>query len=1451
MKLPNITKLLLLITLIDSCYINAQVVPLLKKNITSKEYKELKLQGKLVKGVEYNIKNGSIYKENSYGYRPASPNSYTPCDNLPTNVGSVGYSIETDDSPLLTIPIPFNFCFYGVNYTSLNLSANGNVQFSSNSTSFSSTGFPSTAVNMIAPFWADAESMVVNGGITYGKIFIDSHPTYMIITWDSMGYFNNHTDKINTFQLVLTNGLDPILPPGKNVGFYYKTMQWTTGDASGGTNGFPSTQPGTPATVGINQGNGVDYFLIGRFGVTGSIYDGPLGNSDGISWLNGKRFYFNVCPPTGSNIEPLSTLIGYCDTLKVCGNDTLIIKNAFIGPELTQSVSITASAPTLGGSFTYTTITTGNNTDVSMSVNGSSAPNGNHLVTMTATDNGTPPLISSQAFIVVVDHTIPNPLNANIVFSPTIGVCPGGSTTASIVVTGGTPISYLWNNSSSSTSSGYTITPALDSLVYVTIKDGHCQKTIKNYIHVNAVPVATITSANLLLCSGTNSTTVLTASNTLNFAQQAPYTYSWTGTTNPTSLNTQTTTASAGAYSVTITNKYNCTSSAAISVTLNTTPQFTVVPTNTTICSNSNVPLTINFGSAPPTSCGLSTTGCFSPNQIAVGNGATANTSTSSPAPYGNYDKNRREQYLFTAAELIAAGLVPGNISSISFPVNSIQPVNTTSVSGSSTYIGTLPNYSIKMKCTSATTLADFDNVGLTQVYFGNFTPVVGLNTHTLPQAYSWDGSSSILVDICYTRNLPLSSEYYTSNPITPYTNTGVTKTVYFSADGTPACGNANGTTSTNRPNIKFGNCSSSPNPNSFSYSWLPTTGLSNAAIQSPTTNVSSSIIYTVVVTPTAAVTCSNVGTTSLTITVPAMPIITPVTSMCSNASSFSLTGLPTGGTWSLTAATSTVGVFTPSLASIGNNTVTYTYGGLGCLQSTTAIVTVERFVPSTITGAINPLCVTNSAVNLSTSLTTSTLGVGAWAGNGVTGTIFDPAVAGVGTHTITYSTNSSPTTTLCPSTSSITISVSSLTQPTLTPAGPYCDNFAIQSMTVSPIVASGATWSSTTSPTAISSTGQFNPAAATLGSSTITYSVVNGPCTASTSINVNVVHFIPATITGTVGPFCIYNPLVNLQATAQYTGGVWSGSGVTGSDFTPALAGPGTHTVTYKTDPSPSGLCPDSMKLSILVNAKPQANALSNATKGCSPLQVNLYSSTVNTGNANWNFGDGSPLGNGLAISHTYSVPGVYTASISYTDAIGCVNDSSVANSFTVFANPVASFEPSLIQTTVVDGQIDFTNHSTILNNNTYSWDISGLSTSTQTNTSYLFTNSGHYVITLTATSADNCVDDTSIVVIINPDVVLYVPNAFTPGDGNGLNDMFQIFLPPTGVDYSTFSLQIFDRWGEMIYSTNDVTKSWNGAKNNVGPLLKQDTYVWKISFSDEKKKEYNRLGHVTILSK
>jgi gliding motility-associated-like protein len=1022
---------------------------------------------------------------------------------------------------------------------------------------------------------------------------------------------------------------------------------------------------------------------------------------------------------------------------------------------------------------------------------------------------------------------------------------------------------YKWYTASplaliaGATSSSLTInSPVNGSQYYLTYTTASgCKDSIKYTLA--QTPGGSIYVSNVKsICPGNSNSYAV-----INLQTTAPpaYSYSVTGPsgysstlTNTTSIKDSVVGLSIGTYSVIAFDGqclYNTTFTVAPF-----TYTYTLTPQSSTVCTTGTTSLTVNFGNNTSASCGLDPSVCLTGSPTNLFSGPfTQNGTTTYPTPYGNWYTYERSQYLIRASDLNTAGINAGKISSLSFNVLNLN-----------TSITTYPNFYIKMGCTGLASLPDVTNIGaqpfiagLQTVYSNPNQPITtGWVTHNFSQAYVWDGVSNIIIEVCFGMN---TSSNYSQNVSIELKQLPYVASLFHAEDPNPVCSgsqsadNSYGPMASGQymvPNMKLGYCGGQ-NPSAFTYTWTPSTGLSSTTSYSTIANPSVTTIYSVQVNPIGQTNCMQAQTATLVVINPTTPTITPVSALCTNASSFSLTALPTGGTWSLTPATSTVGVFTPSLASVGNNTVTYTYGGVGCLQSTTAIVPVEKYVPSTITGNISPLCTTNPTVNLSTSLTTSTLGVGVWAGNGVTGTTFNPAIAGAGTHTITYSTNSLPTTTLCPSTSSITISVSSLTQPTITPAGPYCDDFAIQSMTVSPSVASGATWSSTTSPTAISTSGQFNPAIASLGNSSITYSVVNGPCTASTSIVVNVIHFIPATITGTVGPYCIYNPLVSLQATAQYTGGVWSGSGVTGSDFTPALAGAGTNTVTYKTDPTPSGLCPDSAKLSILVNAKPQANALSNVLQGCNPLIVNLYSSTVNIGNANWNFGDGSPLGNGLAISHTYSVPGIYTASISYTDAIGCVNDSAVANSFTVFANPIASFEPSLIQTTVVDGQIDFINHSTILNNNTYSWDIGGIATSAQTNTSYLFTNSGNYVITLTATSADNCVDDTSIVVIINPDVVLYVPNAFTPGDGNGLNDVFQIFLPPTGVDYATFSLQIFDRWGEMIYSTNDVTKYWNGAKNNVGSLLKQDTYVWKISFLDQKKKEYNKIGHVTILSK
>jgi hypothetical protein len=91
-----------------------------------------------------------------------------------------------------------------------------------------------------------------------------------------VGYYSQQADKKNDFQLIITDGNDILLPEGYNTGFTYGDMQWTTGSASGGTNGFG----GTPATAGVNMGDGVNYAAIGRFNAPGYAYDGGAGSSD-------------------------------------------------------------------------------------------------------------------------------------------------------------------------------------------------------------------------------------------------------------------------------------------------------------------------------------------------------------------------------------------------------------------------------------------------------------------------------------------------------------------------------------------------------------------------------------------------------------------------------------------------------------------------------------------------------------------------------------------------------------------------------------------------------------------------------------------------------------------------------------------------------------------------------------------------------------------------------------------------------------------------------------------------------------------------------------------------------------------------------------------------------------------------------------------------------------------
>jgi hypothetical protein len=213
-------------------------------------YQQLKASGQL--GTVQTQANSSIQMPVA-GVKPASYNKANACDCYIAPDSSYTLAMQpNDDGSTGLIPIPFTFNLYGQAYNSLYINNNGNLTFTGALTQFSATAFPSTGNAIVAPFWADVDTRNGNGQVLY-KIT----PTAVYVNWVNVGYYSMHGDKLNTFQLIITNGSDPVIDGG-NVAFCYQNMDWTTGDASQGVNGFG----GIPATCGANKGDGLAYFLI-------------------------------------------------------------------------------------------------------------------------------------------------------------------------------------------------------------------------------------------------------------------------------------------------------------------------------------------------------------------------------------------------------------------------------------------------------------------------------------------------------------------------------------------------------------------------------------------------------------------------------------------------------------------------------------------------------------------------------------------------------------------------------------------------------------------------------------------------------------------------------------------------------------------------------------------------------------------------------------------------------------------------------------------------------------------------------------------------------------------------------------------------------------------------------------------------------------------------------------
>jgi gliding motility-associated-like protein len=201
-------------------------------------------------------------------------------------------------------------------------------------------------------------------------------------------------------------------------------------------------------------------------------------------------------------------------------------------------------------------------------------------------------------------------------------------------------------------------------------------------------------------------------------------------------------------------------------------------------------------------------------------------------------------------------------------------------------------------------------------------------------------------------------------------------------------------------------------------------------------------------------------------------------------------------------------------------------------------------------------------------------------------------------------------------------------------------------------------------------------------------------------------------------------------------------------------------------------------------------------------------------------------------------------------TTDLGCVDSLTFDDALNVKGQPVANFKHSPNPVLMFNTSVLFQNYS--VGAVDYQWTFeegSPGSSQLNNNVQVMFPDgqTGAYDIQLIATSELGCSDTMNYELIVFPEILIYAPNTFTP-DGDEFNQGWRVYME--GIDLQDFNLTVYNRWGEIVWESNDISVEWDGTYGQNGRPVQDGTYTWFIRASDalnDDKYEYN--GHVNII--
>ncbi len=339
--------------------------------------------------------------------------------------------------------------------------------------------------------------------------------------------------------------------------------------------------------------------------------------------------------------------------------------------------------------------------------------------------------------------------------------------------------------------------------------------------------------------------------------------------------------------------------------------------------------------------------------------------------------------------------------------------------------------------------------------------------------------------------------------------------------------------------------------------------------------------------------------------------------------------------------------------------------------------------------------------------------------------------------------------------------------------------------------------------------------------------------------------------------PFGQVYPDATVQIDNTTPNGQWTyswsmGDGGSSTEEDPAAhtyATWGTYTILLTVS---TGACTDTASQQVTIAPPLPTASFIGSGEGCAPLTIQFTNTSLLAQGYQWQFGDGATsIAENPA--HQYNSPGTYTVSLTAFGMNGGINSMVKVDSVIVHPTAVSFFtlQPAEV---VAPTQPLFT-YNLSTNASSYIWDFGDGSFSNDPAPVHYYQAPGTFDVSLIANNVWNCPDTfripSAVTAIAGGEIAF--PNAFTPGNTGPTDGVFDpnstdndIFHPLSqGVE--AYKLQVFNRWGELLFETDDINKGWDGYYR--GQLSKQDVYVWKAYARFVTGDEKRMTGDLTLL--